>query len=79
MAIVLGVVPKSIAPATNFRGPLLGSQNTLTSTLRAIGVPGARSTIVRIGTAGIGIVTIGIGFYDATIEVEGLIYAIPGG
>ncbi len=79
LAIVLGVVPKSIAPATNFRGPLLGSQNTLTSTLRAIGVPGARSTIVRIGTAGIGIVTIGIGFYDATIEVEGLIYAIPGG
>jgi hypothetical protein len=72
-----GLWPKSWAPATNFRPPLLGSPNPLTSVPRAFGVPGANSALARTGAAGIGLATVGIGFYDFTIEIEGLFYAMP--
>ena len=73
-ALLGGLWPKSWAPATNFRPPLLGSTNPLTSVPRAFGLPGADSALVQIGAAGIGLVTVGIGFYDLTIEYEGLYY-----
>jgi len=43
----IGLWPKSWAPATAGRGPLLGSPNPLTSVPRAIGLPEAGSTAVR--------------------------------
>jgi hypothetical protein len=76
-ALAGGLWPKSWAPATGFRGPLLGSTNPLTSVPRAFGVPGANSVLARTGAAGIGVLTVGIGFYDLTIELEGFLYAIP--
>jgi len=76
-ALLGGVWPKSLAPATGGTGPLLGSTNPLTSVPRAFGIPGAGSSIVRAGSATIGVATVGIGFYDATIELEGFLYAIP--
>lgn len=72
-----GVMPKTWAPATGFRGPLLGSSNPLTSILRGFGVEGMGGAIPRLGSGAIGLATVGIGMYDATIEVEGLAYAIP--
>src|SRR6185312_9773159 len=78
LALLGGLWPKSLAPATGGTGPLLGSTNPLTSVPRAFGVPGSGSTIVRGGAATIGVATVGIGFYDLTIELEGLLYAIPG-
>ncbi|GEM_PF-4547203 len=79
VALAGGLWPKSLAPAGGFRGPLLGSSNPLTSVPRAFGMPGAGSTIVRGGAAAIGLATVAIGFYDATIEVEGFIYAATDG
>lgn len=76
-ALVGGLWPKSLSPATAGRGPLLGSTNPLTSVPRALGIPGADSAIVRTGAAGIGLATVFVGFYDLTIEAEGLLYAIP--
>jgi RHS repeat-associated protein len=76
-ALAGGLWPKSLAPATLGRGPLLGSTNPLTSVPRALGIPGADSMLVRTGAAGIGLATVGIGFYDLTIELEGFLYAIP--
>jgi RHS repeat-associated protein len=76
-ALFGGLWPKSWAPATNFRPPLLGSSNPLTSVPRAFGVTGADSVLVQTGAAGIGLVTVGVGFYDLTIELEGFLYAIP--
>jgi RHS repeat-associated protein len=76
-ALLGGVLPKSMAPATGGRGPLLGSTNPLTSVPRACGVPGAGSVIARTGAAGIGLATVGIGMFNATMFVQGLIYAIP--
>lgn len=76
--LLAGLWPKSLVPFTGGRPPLLGSGNPLTSVPRAFGVPGADSTIVRTGAAGIGLATVGIGFYDATIEVEGFWYAYKG-
>jgi len=76
-ALAGGLWPKSWSPATNFRPPLLGSSNPLTSVPRAFGVPGADSVFARTGAAGIGLATVGIGFYDFTIEFEGLFYALP--
>ena len=73
----LGVMPKSMAPATGFRGPLLGSSNPLTSVPRGFGVPGAGEMIPRMSASAIGLATVGIGMYDATVEVEGLVYALP--
>ena len=40
-------------------------------------VPDAGSSVVRTGAFGIGLATVGIGFYDATIILEGFLYAIP--
>jgi RHS repeat-associated protein len=76
-ALLGGVLPKSMAPATGGRGPLLGSTNPLTSVARACGVPGAGSAIARTGAAGIGLATVGIGMFNATMFVQGLAYAIP--
>jgi RHS repeat-associated protein len=76
-ALAGGLWPKSLAPATGGTGPLLGSTNPLTSVPRALGVPGSGSAIVRGGAATIGLATIGIGFYDITVELEGFIYALP--
>jgi RHS repeat-associated protein len=77
LALLGGLWPKSLAPATGGTGPLLGSTNPLTSVPRAFGIPGSGSAIVRGGAATIGVATVGIGFYDATIELEGFLYAIP--
>ena len=78
-AMLGGLWPKSLAPATGFRGPLLGSKNPLTSVPRACGVPGAGGALARTGAAGIGLATVGIGMYNATIFAEGLLYALPDG
>ena len=79
MALLGGLWPKSLAPATGGRPPLLGSGNPLTSVPRAFGVPGAGSTIVRSGSVGIGIATVGIGFYNIGVFTSGLVYAaFPG-
>ena len=78
-ALLGGTWPKSLAPATGFRGPLLGSTNPLTSAPRAFGVPGAGSALVRAGAAGIGLATVGIGMYNTTILAEGFLYAMPDG
>lgn len=75
--LLLGVWPKSLAPATGGRPPLLGSNNPLTSVPRAVGVPGAGSPIARTGAAGIGLATMFVGMYDATIAASGFFYAIP--
>lgn len=74
-ALLGALWPKSLAPAGNFRGPLLGSRNPLTSVSRGFGMPGGDSAVVRGGAAVIGLATVGIGMYDATIELEGFIYA----
>lgn len=63
------------APAGGFRGPLLGSRNVLTSVARGFGVPGGSSAAVQGTAAAIGLATVAIGMYDATIELEGFIYA----
>ncbi len=72
-ALAGGVMPKSFAPAGAFRGPLLGSSNPLTSVIR--GMTGYTSPAVQSTAEGIGVATVGIGMYDATIELEGLYYA----
>jgi RHS repeat-associated protein len=72
-----GVWPKSLAPAGNFRGPLLGSSNPLTSVPRAFGVPGASAAGVQTVAAAIGVVEVGVGIYNATIVAQGFLYAIP--
>jgi len=61
---------KSLAPAGLGRGPLLGSRNPLTSVPRAFGLTGADSALVRTGAAGVGLLIVGIGFYDVTIELS---------
>ncbi len=72
--LLCGLWPKSLAPAGNFRGPLLGLRNPLTSVSRGFSMPGGDSAVVRGGAAVIGLATVGIGMYDATIELEGFIY-----
>jgi RHS repeat-associated protein len=72
-----GLWPKSLAPATGGRGPLLGSKNPLTSVPRAVGVPGGGSAVVRTGSAGIGIATVAIGFYNIGVFGGGVGYAAP--
>lgn len=74
-----GLWPKSLVPRTGGRRPLLGSKNPLTSVPRALGVPGAGSALARLGVAGIGLATVGIGMYNVTIFAEGFLYAIPDG
>ena len=74
-----GLWPKSLAPATGGRGPLLGSDNPLTSVPRAFGIAGAGSAIARTGAAGIGVATVGIGYYNVGVFTSGLAYAaFPG-
>ena len=72
-----GLWPKSWAPATGGRGPLLGSSNPLTSVPRAFGVPGASSLPAQATAATIGVATVGIGFYNIGVFTSGLFYAIP--
>ena len=76
-ALLGGLWPKSWSPATGGRPPLLGSTNPLTSVPRAVGVPGAGSTAMRGSSAAIGVATVGVGFYNLTIILEGFLYAIP--
>jgi hypothetical protein len=76
-ALAAGVMPKSLAPAGAFRGPFLGSTNPLTSVIR--GLTGYTSPAVDSSAAAIGLATVGIGMYDATIELEGFIYAAQNG
>jgi RHS repeat-associated protein len=78
-ALLGGLWPKSWAHVTGGRPPLLGSKNPFTSVPRAFGVPGAGSAIVRTGAAGIGVATVGIGYYNAGVFASGLVYAaFPG-
>lgn len=79
LALLGGTWPKSLAPATGGRGPLLGSTNSLTSVPRAFGIPGAGGAAVRASAAAIGLATVGIGMYNATVFAEGFIYALPDG
>ncbi len=76
-ALAGGLWPKSLSPATGGRGPLLGSKNPLTSVPRGFGVPGAGSTAVRVGSAGIGVATVAVGFYNVGVFGSGLAYAAP--
>jgi RHS repeat-associated protein len=76
-ALLAGTWPKSMAPATGFRGPMLGSTNPLTSVPRAFGVPGAGGSLARVSAAGIGLATVGVGMYNATIFAQGFLYAFP--
>ena len=66
-ALAAGVLPKSFAPAGAFRPPLLGSTNPLTSVIR--GLTGYTSPAVEGTAAAVGVATVGIGTYDATIEL----------
>ncbi len=54
-AMAGGVMPKSWAPATVFRGPLPGSSNPLTSVPRGLDVPGMGGAVPRMGSAAIGL------------------------
>ena len=74
-ALAGGLWPKSLAPATGGRGPLLGSNNPLTSVPRAFGVEGAGGALARTGEAGIGVATIGIGMYNTGVFLGGFVYA----
>lgn len=71
--LLFGVWPKSLAPATGGRAPALGSKNPVTSVPRAFGYGGdwAGSVRGRQGIAAIGLVTMLVGTYDATIAAEG--------
>src|SRR5207253_11205205 len=69
-------MPKSLAPAGAFRGPLLGSTNPLTSVIP--GITGYTSPALESSAAAIGLATVGIGMYDATIEFGGIHLRCPG-
>ncbi|WP_161628921.1 RHS repeat-associated core domain-containing protein [Solimonas flava] len=75
VALAGGLWPKSLSPATGFRGPLLGSNNPLTSVPRGFGVPGSGSALMRSSAAVIGVATVGIGFYNIGILANGLYQA----
>ncbi|MFC3652911.1 RHS repeat-associated core domain-containing protein [Dyella humi] len=75
-ALGVGVMPKVWAPAGGFRGPLLGSTNPLTSVVR--GTTGYTSPAVELAAEGVALAGTFVAAYDATIEVEGFMYA-PGG
>ena len=76
-ALVGGLWPKSWAPATGGRGPLLGSRNPLTSVPRAVGIRSAGGVVGRTGAAGIGMATVAVGSYNVGVFTSGLLYAIP--
>ena len=66
-------IPKSWVGAR----PLLGSTNPLTSTARALGIPGAKTALCRqVISPAIGVGLIGIGTYNAGILINGLIQAV---
>ena len=71
-ALLGGVWPKSLSPATGGRCPMLGSKNPLTSVPRALGVPGSRAPLVRGGAAAIGVATVAAGFWNIGIYIGGL-------
>jgi len=77
--LLLGVWPKSWSPATGGRAPALGSKNPVTSVPRAFGFGGnwAGSVGGRQGIGAVGVFTMFVGMYDATVAVEGFVYAIP--
>jgi RHS repeat-associated protein len=78
-AVVGGVWPKSWSIATGGRPPLLGSNNPLTSVPRSLGMPGAGSTVMRVGAEAIGIATVGVGTYNVGVFITGLGFAaFPG-
>jgi hypothetical protein len=72
-----GLWPKSWAPATGGRPGLLGSKNSLTSVPRAFGMPGGGSAIVRTGSAGIGVATVAVGYFNVGVFISAPFYAIP--
>jgi RHS repeat-associated protein len=76
-ALLGGLWPKSWAPATVGRGPLLGSTNPLTSVPRALGIPGAGLAVVQVPAALIGVATVGVGWYNIGVFATGFVYAIP--
>jgi len=76
-ALLGGLWPKSWAPATGGRGPLLGSTNPLTSVPRALGIPGAGLAVVQVSAALIGVATVGVGWYNIGVFAAGFVYAIP--
>lgn len=73
IAVTVGMIPKSLAPAGDLRPPLLGSTNPLTSVIR--GTTGYTSPAVEAVAATVGVATVAVGIYDATIELEGFAYA----
>lgn len=74
-ALLGGLWPKSWSFATGGRPPALGSNNWLTSVPRSLGMPGAGSALVRTGAAGIGVATVGGGFWNIGIGVGGFFAA----
>ncbi|EKE02008.1 MAG: rhs family protein [uncultured bacterium] len=80
LGLVGGVMPKSWGIANSGRGPLLGSNNELTSVLRGfLGgsfAGGALKTpVFQYTSALIGISAVGVGFYNVGVVVSGLYYA----
>jgi RHS repeat-associated protein len=74
-ALLAGPWPKSLSPATGCRGPLLGSNNPLTSVPRAFGFGGewAEATAFRaVISPAIGVATVGAGFWNIGIYIGGL-------
>jgi len=75
LATGLGPWPKSLSPAGDFRGPLLGSDNPLTSVPRGFGFGGdwAETAAFRGSVSpAIGIATVGTGFWNIGVYVGGL-------
>lgn len=73
--VALGPWPKSLAPAGDFRGPMLGSENPLTSFPRTFGFGGewAKSAAFRGAISPtIGVATVGAGFWNIGIYIGGL-------
>jgi len=73
--IVTGAWPKSLVPYTNGRPSAFGNKNPLTSVPRAFRIP-AGKIIGRFATPILAPVSVGIGMYNATILLEGFVYAI---
>ena len=73
-ALLGGVWPKGLSPATSCRGPLLGSSNPLTSVPRGFGFGGdwAGTAAFRAVSGGIGVATVGAGFWNIGIYIGGL-------
>lgn len=74
-ALGVGIWHKAWVPATGGRPPLLGSKNVLTSVPSALGLPFARTPVVRGTAATIGVATSGIGYYNIGVLLGGFWYA----